>query len=331
MHGAVGTYFDTAVVITVLVLLGQVLELRARGRTNKAIRQLLGLTPPTAHVVRDGDERDLPVAQVQVGDVCRVRPGEKLPVDGVVVEGRGAVDESMITGEAMPVEKATGTRVTGGTLNTTGSLLVRADRIGADTVVAQIVRMVGEAQRTKAPIQRLADRLSASFVPAVVLIAVAAFVAWAAWGPPPRLAFALVSAVSVLIVACPCALGLATPMAIMVGTGRGAASGVLVKNAEALERLENVDTLIVDKTGTLTEGRPALVSVVRSTGGKTPTSSGWRRPSNSRANILWPQRSLPPPARDSCPCHRPRDFKVNRERVSVESCRTCACGWATPP
>ena len=262
MHGAVGTYFDTAVVITVLVLLGQVLELRARGRTNKAIRQLLGLAPPTARVIRDGEERDLPIAQVQIGDICRVRPGEKLPVDGVVIEGQSAVDESMITGESMPVEKATGARVTGGTLNTTGSLLVRADRVGADTVVAQIVRMVAEAQRTRAPIQRLADRLSAFFVPAVVLIAVAAFAGWAVWGPPPRLAFALVSAVSVLIVACPCALGLATPMAIMVGTGRGATSGVLVKNAEALERLESVDTLVVDKTGTLTEGRPALVSVV---------------------------------------------------------------------
>ena len=207
-------------------------------------------------------------------------PGEKLPVDGVVIDGQSAVDESMITGESMPVEKATGARVTGGTLNTTGSLLVRADRIGADTVVAQIVRMVAEAQRTRAPIQRLADRLSAFFVPAVVLIAVAAFVAWAAWGPPPRLAFALVSAVSVLIVACPCALGLATPMAIMVGTGRGATSGVLVKNAEALERLESVDTLVVDKTGTLTEGRPALVSVVaarRATGRRHHPAGGGAR------------------------------------------------------
>jgi Cu+-exporting ATPase len=267
MHGAVGTYFDTAVVITVLVLLGQVLELRARGRTNKAIRQLLGLTPPTARVIRAGEERELPIAQVQVGDVCRVRPGEKLPVDGVVVEGQSAVDESMITGESMPVEKEAGARVTGGTINTTGGLLVRADRIGADTLVAQIVRMVSEAQRTRAPIQRLADRLSAFFVPIVVLIAVAAFVLWAVWGPAPRLAFALVSAVSVLIVACPCALGLATPMAIMVGTGRGATSGVLVKNAEALERLEKVDTLVVDKTGTLTAGRPAFASVV-SLGGR---------------------------------------------------------------
>jgi Cu+-exporting ATPase len=260
-HGVVGTYFDTAVVITALVLLGQVLELRARGRTTAALRALLSLAPRMARVVRDGADDDVPLDQVGVGDICRVRPGEKLPVDGTVVEGLSAVDESMITGEPIPVEKRAGDRVTGGTVNTTGSLLVRADRIGADTLVAQIVRMVAEAQRTRAPIQRQADRLSAAFVPAVVLVAAVAFVIWGLWGPSPRLALALVNAVAVLIVACPCALGLATPMAIMVGTGHGATHGVLVKNAEALERLEQVDTVVLDKTGTLTEGKPTLAAV----------------------------------------------------------------------
>ena len=262
MQGVVQTYFDTAVVITVLVLLGQVLELRARSQTSSAIKQLLGLAPKTARVVRDGQERDVPLGEVQVGDVCRVRPGEKVPVDGVVVEGQSAIDESMVTGEPIPAEKEPGSKVTGGTINTTGALLIRAERVGADTLLAQIVRMVGEAQRSRAPIQRLADRIAAYFVPAVVLVAVFAFIAWSVWGPPPRLALALVSAVAVLIIACPCALGLATPMAIMVGTGRGATAGVLVKNAEALERLEQVDTLVVDKTGTLTEGKPKLTSVV---------------------------------------------------------------------
>jgi P-type Cu+ transporter len=261
-HGVVATYYDTAVVITVLVLLGQMLELRARSRTTTAVRQLLRLTPKTARLVSNGVDEDVPLERVRVGDVCRVRPGEKVPVDGVVVDGRSTVDESMVTGEPIPVEKASGSRVTGGTINTTGGLLVRADRVGSATLIAQIVRMVAEAQRTRAPIQRLADRIAAYFVPAVVTVAVLAFVAWALWGPPPRLAFALVSAVAVLIIACPCALGLATPMAIMVGTGRGAASGVLVKNAEALERLESVDTILVDKTGTLTEGKPAVGSIL---------------------------------------------------------------------
>jgi Cu+-exporting ATPase len=262
MHGVVQTYFDTAVVITVLVLLGQVLELRARRQTGAAIRQLLRLAPSTARIVGDGEERDAPLDEVKVGDVCRIRPGEQVPVDGVVVDGGSAIDESMVTGEPIPSEKTPGSRVTGGTINTTGSLLVRAERVGRDTLIAQIVRMVGDAQRSRAPIQRLADRLAAYFVPAVVLVAAAAFVAWSAWGPPPRLALALLSAVSVLIIACPCALGLATPMAIMVGTGRGATAGVLVKNAEALERLERVDTIVVDKTGTLTEGKPAIASIV---------------------------------------------------------------------
>jgi len=260
--GTVPVYFEAAAVITTLVLLGQVLELRARGRTSSALKQLLGLAPRTARVVRDGQEMDVPITNVQVGDILRVRPGEKVPVDGVVVEGHSSVDESMVTGEPIPAEKATGDRVTGGTVNATGTLLLRAERVGSDTLLAQIVRMVGEAQRTRAPIQRLADRIAAYFVPAVVVVAALAFVAWSVWGPPPRLAFALVSAVAVLIIACPCALGLATPMAIMVGTGRGASAGVLIKNAEALERLESVNTLVVDKTGTLTEGKPKLASVL---------------------------------------------------------------------
>jgi P-type Cu+ transporter len=261
MHGAVATYFDTAIVITVLVLLGQVLELRARGRTSTALKQLLGLAPKTARVIRRGLDRDIPISDVVVGDLCRIRPGERIPVDGIVVDGRSAIDESMVTGEPMPVEKTAGARVIGGTINTTGSVVLRAERVGADTVLSQIVRMVGEAQRSRAPIQQLADRISAFFVPAVVLVAAGAFAAWSIWGPPPRLALALVSAVAVLIIACPCALGLATPMAIMVGTGRGATMGVLVKHAEALQRLEEVDTLVIDKTGTLTEGKPAVVSI----------------------------------------------------------------------
>ena len=268
MHGAVETYFDTAAVITVLVLLGQVLELRARDRTGSAIRQLLGLAPKTARVIRDGEDIDLPITDVRVGDLCRVRPGEKVPVDGVVVSGTTSVDEGMVTGEPIPVEKTSGDRVTGGTVNGTGSIVFRADRVGAGTLLAQIVRMVGEAQRSRAPIQRLADRISAYFVPAVVFVAILAFVLWVSAGPEPRLAHAVVAAVAVLIIACPCALGLATPMAIMVGTGRGATAGVLVKQAEALERLERVDTLVVDKTGTLTEGRPVL-GIVRAFAGMT--------------------------------------------------------------
>jgi P-type Cu+ transporter len=261
MHGVVETYFDTAVVITVLVLLGQVLELRARSRTSAAIKSLLGLAPRTARRVREGHEEDVSLAQVHAGDLLRVRPGEKVPVDGVVVEGRSFVDESMVTGEPVPNEKETGARVTGGTVNSTGTFVMRAERVGADTLLSQIVRMVGQAQRSRAPVQKLADRVAAWFVPAVMATAVLAFVAWSLWGPEPRLAHALVNAVAVVIIACPCALGLATPMAIMVGTGRGATAGVLIKNAEALERMEDVDTIVVDKTGTLTEGKPRLVSV----------------------------------------------------------------------
>src|SRR6266850_6939217 len=263
MHGAVETYFDTTVVITVLVLLGQVLELRARHRTGAAIRQLLALAPKTARVVRGSQgsvEEDVPLDEVQPGDILRVRPGEKIPVDGIVVDGAAAVDESMVTGEPLPVDKQPGDRVIGATIAVDGSFTMRAERVGRDTLLAQIVRMVGDAQRTRAPIQRLADRVAAYFVPAVVVTAVVTFVAWAAWGPDPRLAHGLVNAVAVLIIACPCALGLATPMAIMVGTGRGAHAGVLIKNAEALETMEKVDTIVFDKTGTLTEGKPKVVA-----------------------------------------------------------------------
>jgi Cu+-exporting ATPase len=260
--GEVGLYFEAAAIITVLVLLGQVLELRARSRTSSAIRALLNLAPPTARQLRpDGSEQDVPLEVVAAGDRVRVRPGERIPVDGVVLEGASAVDESMVTGESIPVEKGTGSRVTGGTVNGTGSLVMRAERVGSETLLARIVQMVAEAQRTRAPIQRLADQVSAWFVPAVVVIAVLTFIGWSLWGPEPRLAYGLVNAVAVLIIACPCALGLATPMSIMVGTGRGAQAGVLVKNAEALELTEKVDTLVVDKTGTLTEGKPRLTVV----------------------------------------------------------------------
>jgi Cu+-exporting ATPase len=264
MHGGeVGVYFDAAAVITTLVLLGQVLELRARSRTSSAIRALLGLAPNTARIVRqDGREEDVPLDRVRPGDRLRVRPGEKVPVDGVVVEGSSSVDESMITGEPIPVEKNKEDRVTGGTVNIAGTFIMRAERVGSETLLAQIVRMVSEAQRTRAPIQRTADVVAAYFVPAVIAAAVLTFIAWALVGPEPRMAYALLNAVAVLIIACPCALGLATPMSIMVGMGRGAMAGVLIKNAEALEILEKVDTLVVDKTGTLTEGKPRLASIV---------------------------------------------------------------------
>jgi Cu+-exporting ATPase len=261
--GNVAVYFEAAAAITTLVLLGQVLELRARSRTSTALRALLGLAPKTARVVlEDGSERDVPLNRVTPGARLRVRPGEKVPVDGVALEGSSSVDESMVTGEPIPVEKGPGSRVAGGTINGGGTLVMRAERVGSDTLVARIVSMVSEAQRSRAPIQRLADVVAAYFVPAVVLAAIATFVIWGLFGPPPRLAHALVNAVAVLIIACPCALGLATPMSIMVGTGRGAAVGVLIKSAEALELMEKVDTLVVDKTGTLTEGKPRLASVV---------------------------------------------------------------------
>lgn len=260
-------YFEAAAVITTLVLVGQVLELRARSATSGAIRALLGLAPKSARRIGgDGQEEDVPLGHVQPGDRLRVRPGERVPVDGVVLEGASTVDESMVTGEPTPVEKGPGTAVTGGTVNGTGGFVMRAERVGSETLLSQIVRLVGEAQRSRAPIQRLADVVSAWFVPAVIVVAVVTALAWGFFGPEPRLANALVNAVAVLIIACPCALGLATPMSIMVATGRGARAGVLVKNAEALERLEKVDTLVVDKTGTLTEGKPAVVSVAAAEG-----------------------------------------------------------------
>jgi Cu+-exporting ATPase len=259
-HGEVDTYFDTASVITVLVLLGQVLELRARAQTGSAIRALLGLTPKTARLVWPGRERDIPLAQVKRGDQLRVRPGEKIPVDGKVREGGSAVDESMVTGESLPVEKRPGDAVIGGTLNTSGALVIEAEHVGEGTLLSQIVRLVSEAQRSRAPIQRMADQVAAYFVPAVMITAVLSFLLWWIFGPEPRFAHALVSAVAVLIIACPCAVGLATPMAIMVGTGRGARAGILIRNAEALERLDKIDTLVVDKTGTLTEGKPSLTT-----------------------------------------------------------------------
>ncbi|HIC45312.1 MAG TPA: cadmium-translocating P-type ATPase [Methylophaga aminisulfidivorans] len=265
--GHVGVYFEAAAVIVTLVLLGQIMELRAREGTGKAIRALLDLAAKTARVIRpDGKEEEIPLEEVHVGDQIRVRPGDKVPVDGVVVEGRSSVDESMISGEPVPVEKTEGEKLTGATINGTGSLIMEATRVGSDTMLAQIVEMVAAAQRSRAPIQKWADMVAGKFVPAVIGIAIISFIAWSIWGPAPALSYALVSAVAVLIIACPCALGLATPMSIMTATGRGAQAGVLIKNAEALERFEKVDTLIVDKTGTLTEGKPKLVAVMPEAG-----------------------------------------------------------------
>ncbi len=262
-NGAVAVYFEAAAVITALVLLGQVLELQARSQTSSAIKMLLGLAPKTARLHHaDGSETDIPLEQVKPGDILRVRPGEKVPVDGVVLEGTSSVDESMVTGESIPVEKVADMPLIGATINGTGSLLMRAERVGSDTLLSQIVHMVSEAQRSRAPIQKLVDVVAGYFVPVVVLTAIITFAVWWLWGPEPRLAHAVVNAVAVLIIACPCALGLATPMSIMVGTGRGAIAGILIKNAEALEIMEKVDTLVIDKTGTLTEGRPRLISVI---------------------------------------------------------------------
>lgn len=265
--GSVAVYFEAAAVITVLVLLGQVLELRAREATSGAIRALLDLAPKTARLIRDdGSEEEVQLDAVQVGNRLRVRPGEKVPVDGAVIEGRSAVDESMVTGESMPVTKEPGVKVIGGTMNQSGALIIEARKVGRDTMLSQIVQLVAEAQRSRAPIQRLADQVSGWFVPAVIAIAVLAFAAWAIWGPEPRFSFGLVAALGVLIIACPCALGLATPMSIMVGVGRGAQAGVLIRNAEVLEHMEKVDTLVVDKTGTLTEGKPAVTAVIPAAG-----------------------------------------------------------------
>lgn len=266
MHGAVAVYFEAAAVITVLVLLGQVLELRARAKTSGAIRALLGLAPKTARRIAENGDEDIAIDAIAVGDLLRVRPGEKIPIDGVVTEGTSLVDESLVTGESMPVKKNEGAKVIGGTVNQSGGLVMRADKIGSDTMLARIVDMVARAQRSRAPVQRLADQVAGWFVPVVIVAALAAFAAWAAFGPEPRLTYALVAAVTVLIIACPCALGLATPMSIMVGVGRGARSGVLIRDAEALERMEKIDTLVIDKTGTLTEGKPKVVAVVAADG-----------------------------------------------------------------
>src|SRR3954471_16912001 len=266
-EGAVAVYFEAAAVITVLVLLGQVLELRARDATSGAIKALLQLAPKTARRIdSDGGEHEVEIDALHAGDRLRVRPGEKVPVDGVILEGRSSLDESLVTGESMPVTKDEGARVVAGTMNQTGSFVMRADKVGRETLLSQIVQMVADAQRSRAPIQRLADQVAGWFVPTVIIVAIAAFAVWAWFGPEPRLAFGLVAAVSVLIIACPCALGLATPMSIMVGVGRGAQGGVLIKNAEALERMEKIDTLVVDKTGTLTEGKPKVVSIVPASG-----------------------------------------------------------------
>jgi Cu+-exporting ATPase len=265
-HGAVAVYFEAAAVITVLVLLGQVLELRARAQTSGAIRALLGLAPKTARRISPAGDEDIDIDAIAVGDLLRVRPGEKIPIDGVVTEGSSLVDESLVTGESMPVKKAVGTQVIGGTVNQSGGLVIRAEKIGRDTMLARIVDLVARAQRSRAPVQRLADHVAGWFVPVVIAVAVAAFAAWAVFGPEPRFTYALVAAVTVLIIACPCALGLATPMSIMVGVGRGARSGILIRDAEALERMEKVDTLVIDKTGTLTEGKPKVVAIAAADG-----------------------------------------------------------------
>ena len=281
--GAVAVYFEAAAVITVLVLLGQVLELRAREATSGAIKALLQLAPKTARRIGDdGADHEVEIDALAVGDHLRVRPGEKVPVDGVILEGRSALDESLVTGESMPVTKEAGSKVIAGTLNQSGGFVMRADKVGRDTLLSQIVQMVADAQRSRAPIQRLADQVAGWFVPVVIVVALLAFGAWAWFGPEPRMAFGLVAAVSVLIIACPCALGLATPMSIMVGVGRGAQAGVLIKNAEALERMEKVDTLVVDKTGTLTEGKPKVVAIVPAAGFARDRYSAARRQRRAR-------------------------------------------------
>ena len=286
MHGVVAVYFEAAAVITVLVLLGQVLELQARARTSGAIRALLGLAPKTARRITAQGDEDVASMRSRPATCLRVRPGEKIPVDGIVTEGRSVVDESMVTGESMPVSKAQGERVIGGTVNQSGGLVLRAEKVGRDTMLARIVDMVAKAQRSRAPIQRLADRVAGWFVPAVIAAAVLAFAAWASFGPEPRFGFGLVAAVTVLIIACPCALGLATPMSIMVGVGRGAHAGILIRDAEALERLESIDTLVIDKTGTLTEGKPKVTDIIAARGfcGKRSAAACRQRRARQRAS-----------------------------------------------
>jgi Cu+-exporting ATPase len=289
--GRPGIYFEASAVIVVLVLLGQVLELRARSRTGSAIQALMDLAPPTARRVADGGDVVVPLEQVKIGDWLRVVPGDKVPVDGEVVEGHSSVEESMVTGEPIPVEKSRGDKVTGGTVNGSGSFVMRAERVGDDTLLGRIVKMVSEAQRSRAPIQGLADKVAAIFVPAVLATSVLTFVLWMWLGPAPHIGHAIVNAVAVLIIACPCALGLATPMSIMVGVGRGAQEGVLVKNGDALERLEKVDTLVVDKTGTLTDGKPKLGTSCPNPDSTRTDSCAWRRHWNKAANTPWPRPS----------------------------------------
>jgi Cu+-exporting ATPase len=328
--GTVAVYFEAAAVITVLVLLGQVLELRAREQTSGAIRALLDLAPKTARRVRaDGSDEEVSLDAIVVGDRLRVRPGDKIPVDGVTIEGRSAIDESMVTGESMPVTKEVGAKVIAGTLNTTGGFVMRAEKVGRDTLLAQIVQMVASAQRSRAPIQRLADQVAGWFVPAVILFAIAAFVAWATFGPEPRYAYGLVAAVTVLIIACPCALGLATPMSIMVGVGRGAQAGVLIKNAEALERMEKVDTLVVDKTGTLTEGKPKVVAVVRLPASRRAKCFGWPPAWSRRASIRWRRPLWPRPRSAGSRRRRSRSSIRPPAKVRSASLTAGACAWAT--
>jgi len=320
--GAVPVYFEAAAVIVTLILLGQIIELRARSQTGSALRALLGLAPKQARrISADGTEEDVPLAEVQVGDELRVRPGEKVPVDGVVLEGHSAIDESMVTGEPIPVEKTEGDQVVGATLNGTGALRIRAERVGAETLLSRIVAMVAEAQRSRAPIQRLADRVAGVFVPAVLAVAVLAFCGWLAFGPPPRLAHALVSAVSVLIIACPCALGLATPMSIVVATGRGAGIGVLFRNAAAIETLRKVDALVVDKTGTLTEGAPRLMTV--------EAASGFEEAELLRLAASLERASARSPPRSSRAPATGRSSSSPSRRSLRSRARGCAARWET--
>ncbi len=340
--GLIPVYYEAAAVITVLVLLGQVLELRAREQTGGAIRALLKLTPKTARRLKDdGGDEEIALDQVQVADRLRVRPGEAVPVDGSVVDGRSAVDESMVTGESMSVEKIAGARLIGGTINGTGSLTMRAEKIGADTVLSRIVHMVSEAQRSRAPIQRLADVVSGWFVPGVIAAALIAFLLWLIWGPPPALSFAIVAAVSVLIIACPCALGLATPMSIMVGVGKGASAGVLIKDAEALERFEKVDTLVVDKTGTLTEGKPRVVAVVSAPGfDEAAGTCAGGEPGERQRTPRSPRPSSARPRNAASPSKRLRISRPSPERALPETSagggwrsatRSFSRIWAWPP
>ena len=309
-------YYDTAAVVVTLVVLGRYLEARAKGKTSAAIRALVGLAPRTARVMRDGAEREVAIEAVVPGDLIRVRPGERIPVDGTVTEGRSTVDASMLTGEPLPVAVGPGDRVVGGTLNRTGAFTFRAERVGRDTVLARIIELVETAQGSKAPIQRLADRVSGVFVPIVLALAALTFVAWWLWGPAPSWLFALTNAVAVLVIACPCAMGLATPTAIMVATGRAAERGILVKNAEALERLHRVRTVVFDKTGTLTRGRPEVTDVIPGTAPRRPSCSRWPRRPSGAPSTRWPRPSWPgrPP---TASCRRPGPTRSRRCRAAA--------------